>query len=193
MGLEIRTTPARIEMECIPGRLSINTRNARLELSQKQAKVNITTEQPTVLINQYPCFAEEGLKNNTDLSREWSQRGYQAAMEFIAKKAQDGDAMAKIGNKANIMIDIARRNMQVVHEFGFGTMPVSRPEFQVVGGTVELEAEFRNNIGELNGVTGNFIPGEISFEFTPAVIKSRMASYGSIDIRYTGNNVDAYV
>ncbi len=193
MGLEIRTTPARIELERIPGRFNINTRNARLELTQKHAKVNIATEQPRVLINQYPCFAEEGLKNNTDLSLEWAQRGYQAAMEFIAKKAQDGDAMTKIGNKANIMIDIARRNMQTVHEFGFGTMPVSRPEFDVVGGTVELEAEFRNNTGEINGVTGNFIPNEINFEFTPAVIRSRMASYGSIDIRYTGNKVDAYV
>lgn len=193
MGLEIRTTPAKLEIERVPGQLNIRTRNARLEQTQKQAKVNISTEQPRVLINQYPCWAEEGLKNNTDLSREWAQRGYQAAMEFISKKAQQGDEMAKVGHKANIMIDIARKNTITEHEFGMGTMPISRPEFDVIGGTVKIEAEYRNNVGEINGVIGNFVPGSVEFDFTPTQIKTRVTSYGSIQVRYSGNSVDKYL
>jgi len=193
MGLSISTTPAKIAIETIPGGLNWHTRDAKLEQRQKQAKVNIKTEQPMILIDQYQCFAEEGLKNNIDLAREQAQKGYQNVMRYIGKVARDGDAMAKIGHKANIMINIAKNGAVTKHEFGIGSMPKSRTKISVTGGTVDIKAEFRNNIGEINGVTGKYTPAEMNFNYTPTKVNVRMVSYGSIDIRYTGNNVDGYV
>lgn len=193
MGLSIRTTPAKLAIETIPGGLEWKTRNATLEVKQKPPLINIETENPIVLIDQYQCFAESGLKNNLDLAREQAQKGYQKVMRYIAKEAQDGDAMAKIGHKANIMINIAKNGAVTKHEFGIGSMPRSRPTIEVAGGTLDLEAEFRNHIGEINGVTCKYTGGDMNFRYTPTNVDIRMASYGSIDVRYTGNNVDGYI
>lgn len=193
MGLSISTTPARLSINTIPGGLEYHTMDAKLELKQKQPKVNIKTEQPMVLIDQSQCFAESGLKNNTDFMKGQAQQGYQKLMKFIAKKAKDGDAMAKIGNKANIMINIAKNGAFTKHEFGLGSMPQSRPRINVTGGTVDIKAEFLNNVGERNGVTGKYTAGDINFDYTATVVDVKVASYGSIDIRYTGNSVDGYI
>jgi len=193
MGLSISTTPARINIESIPASLEWKTRNATLEVRQKPPLINIRTEQPVVLIDQYQCFAESGLKNSYDFMKEQAQKGYQSIIAYTGKEARDGDAMAKIGNRANIMISIAKRDSVTKHEFGMGSMPKSRPKIEVAGGTLELEAAQRNGIGEINGVTGNYTAGDLNFNYTAGKVDIRMASYGSIDIRYTGNNVNGYV
>lgn len=193
MGISITTTPARIAFERIPGSFEMKVKNAQLELQQNHAKINISTEQPRILIDQYQCFAEEGLKNNFDFAKEQAQNGYQSAMDYIAKKAQDGDAMAKIGRKANIMIDIIARDSVTTHEFGMVTMPMSRPQIDVEGGTVTIEVEPQNGIGKINGVTGRFIEGEVSYSFTPAQINFQTLAYASVNISYSGNNVDRFI
>lgn len=193
MGLAITSTPARLEIEHTMGRLNFQTTNARLDITQKQAKVNIETEHVKIKIDQYPCFAEEGLKNNRDLTKEMADRAEQNVMEYIAKKSQDGDAMKKIGNKANIMIDIIARDSVTKHEFGMVTMPIARPIITYEGGSVNIEPEFRNNIGEINGVSGTYTPGKVNFQYTPGKININMKSYGSLQIKYVGNSIDTFI
>ncbi|PYG89114.1 hypothetical protein LY28_00937 [Ruminiclostridium sufflavum DSM 19573] len=193
MGLSIRTTPAEISIQSTPASLNAHTVYAKLELEQKPPLINIKTEQARILIDQYPCFAEEGLKNNVDFIKEQAQKGLQKAISYTGKIARNGDEMAKIGYHANIMINIAKNEAITKHEFGLGYIPKSRPRISSTGGTLDLKAEFRNNLGEINGVTGNYTPGKISYNYTPARVDISVVSYGSIDIRYTGNDVDAYI
>lgn len=193
MGISISTTPTRIAVETTPGGLEYHTRAPKLELRQKQPQINIKTEPLLVMIDQYQCFAESGLKNNADFMSEQAQKGHQSIMAYTGKVARNGDAMAKIGHKANIMINIAKNEAVTKHEFGLGSMPKSRPKTHVTGGTVDIKAEFRNNPGEINGVTGNYSPGKINFNYTATKVDIRVESYGSVDIRYTGNGVDEYI
>ncbi len=193
MGLSIRTTPAQLEINTYPAGLKYNIKEAELSIRQKQPLIEIKTEMPVVLIDQYQCFAEAGLKNNADIMKEQAQKGYNCVLKFIAKKAQDGDAMKRIGHKANIMIDIAKRSAIKKYDFNVGFIPKSRPEFDLKGGTVDLEAEFRNNLGEINGVTCGYKPGDVQFNYIPGKVDIRMKSYGSINITYTGENVDQYI
>lgn len=193
MGLSIRTTPAEIAIETAPASLNAHTTYAKLELKQKPPLINIKTEQAMVLIDQYPCFAEEGLKNNADFMKEQAQRGHKSVISYTGKIARNGDEMAKIGHHANIMINIAKNEAITKHEFGLGYIPKSRPRISSTGGTVDLKAEFINNPGEINGVSGNYIPGKISYNYAPPKIDIRVVSYGSVDIRYSPNDVDAYI
>ena len=101
--------------------------------------------------------------------------------------------MAKIGHKANIMLDIIRKESVTMHEFGLGSMPTSRPKVELIRGSLKLEAAERNNPGEINGVSGTYVAGDIDFRYTPWNVDMRMLSYGSIDVKYTGSNVDAYI
>lgn len=193
MGLSISTTPAKIDIDIIHAKLEWETKNADLQIHQKPPLINIKTEPLLLKIDQYQCFAEEGLKNNFDFIKEQASKGYQNVLQYIAKEAQDGDAMAQVGYHANIMIDNIRRDSMEMHEFGLGTMPKSGPKVQLTGGTLKLEAAPRNGIGEINGVTGDYTAGDVNFNYTPGDVKIRMASYGSVNIKYTGNNVDSYI
>ncbi len=193
MGLTINTTPAQVDIQYFPAKLDWKTRNADLQIRQKPPLIHIKTEQPLLHISQYQCFAEEGLKNNIDLMKEQSSKTYRHLLKYIGRVARDGDAMKRIGYHANIMLDIAKRNSVTRHEFGMGYIPKSRPTVQLEGGTLSLRAEYNNYPGEINGVTGKYTEGDIDFHYTPWDIKLRMVSYGSIDIKYTGNNVDDYI
>ncbi|QNU67108.1 hypothetical protein EHE19_000690 [Ruminiclostridium herbifermentans] len=193
MGLSIRTTPAEIEIKTIPARFDAHTTYAKLELKQKPPLIHIKTEQAMVLIDQYPCFAEEGLKNNADFMKEQAQKGHKSIISYTGKVARNGDEMAKIGHKANIMINIAKNEAITKHEFGLGYVPKSRPRISSTGGTLELKAEFINNVGEINGVSGRYIPGKIRHDYSPPKVDIRVVSYGSIDIKYSPNDVDTYI
>lgn len=193
MLLQIRTSPARYELQITHAKLEWKVRNAELHIRQKPPLVKIDTEQPVLDIDQYQCFAESGLKNNLDQAREYAQKGYRNVLQYIAKEAREGDAMAKIGHKANIMLDIIKRDARTMHEFGMGTMPKSRPTVELIGGTLTLEAENNNGPGEINGVSGTYIPWDIEYKYTPWDVKIIMLSYGSVDIKYVGNNVDTYI
>jgi hypothetical protein len=193
MGLSIRTTPAQIDIDIIHAKLEWKTKNAELRLHQKPPEIDIKTEQPLLKIDQYQCFAECGLKNNYDFIKGQAQNGYQNLLQYIAKVAQNGDAMAQVGNQASIMLNIIRSDYMNTHEFGLGMMPKSSPKVQLTGGTIEIKAAPRNGIGEINGVTGEYTDGDVNFKYTPGDVKIRMLSYGSVDIKYTGSNVDSYV
>lgn len=190
MDLRISQTHARIGVERSPGRLEIQTRRAMLEFKQKHAKVNIKTEKPRVLIDQYACFAEAGLKNFRDLTRDMVQRAYQSVMEYTGKVAADGDTLAAIERGGNPIADIAERDAYPQHEFGLDTIPRSRPKFTVEG-SVKIEAD--NNAGGVNnGVEGNFIPGRININFSPSQVRIYMQQYNSVDIQYVGNRLNTY-
>ncbi|MCX7841767.1 MAG: DUF6470 family protein [Clostridia bacterium] len=189
--LRIEQTHAKTGIESTPSRLEIETQNATLELKQKHAKINIRTELPKVLIDQYECFAEAGLKNTADFTREMAQRGYQQVMEFIAKTAADGDRLAAIERGGNPIADICERDAVPEHEFGLDTIPKSRPRIDVKG-ELTLDPE-RNSEGVNNGVEGSYTPGRVDISFTPARVSIYMRQYNSIRFSYAASNIDASI
>lgn len=192
MSIVISQTPAIIGIDrTTPSRLEINTQDAQLKLHQKHAKVNIETELPVVEIDQYEAFASSGLKNNRDLIKEAAQKGYQQAMEFIAKYAADGNRLAAIEKGGNPMADIVARDAFPEREFGVVAMPSAGPRFSVRGGTIKFDPE-KNGEGIHNGVEGNYIPGDVNFRYTPAGVNIYLRQHNSINIKYQGTRVDTY-
>jgi hypothetical protein len=191
VGLIINQTYARIGIETSPASMKMQTRNAKLEIHQKQPKVNIRTELPKVEIDQYECFASSGLKGPLELTRDEARRGYESAMEYISKVANDGDTLAAIENGGNPIVDIAVRDSFTEHEFNMVTMPAVGPKITVKG-SLEIDPE-RTSEGALNGVEYKYTPGSINFDFTPAQVRIYMAQYASINIRYEESKIDAYV
>ena len=168
--------------------MEIETRNARLEFKQKHAKVNIETELPRVLIDQYECFASAGLKSPFDLTREAAQRGYQQAMEYIGKYAQDGDTLAAIEQGGYPIADIVVRDAYPEHIFDIDFIPKARPKITVTGG-IKYDAE-KNSQGINNGVEGTYTPGYASINYTPAKVSIYMEQYNSIKFGYQDPNLD---
>lgn len=190
MGLSIRTTNIQLGIERTPSSLQIETQNAGLELHQKHAEVNITTEKPRVLIDQYECFAEAGLKNNYDFSREAAQLGYQQLMKYIGETASDGNTLAAIERGGNAISSIAARKASPEKNFGLAFIPQSRPKIDVTG-SLDLQWD-RNGEGIYNGVEGNYIPGYANINFEPTKINIFVKQYPSINIKYE-NSVDVSI
>lgn len=188
INIQISQIHAQLEVERSYARLDINTQPSQLEIRQKHARLNIQTELPKVHIDQYECFAEAGLKNVADQTRESAQLAYRQAMDYIAKTAQEGDQLAAVENGGNAIIDISERNAYPVHEFNIDCIPKSRPKIEVTG-SLKIEAE-PNGEGIRNGVEFSVSEGRVNFDFTPSKVKIYMKRYPETRISYVGSKVD---
>lgn len=187
MGLIINTTDIKLSYERIPSRLQIETKSARLELRHMQAEVNIRTETPRVLIDQYQCFAEAGLKGNYDLARENAQLGYNHVINYIGQTARDGNTLAAIEKGGNPIADIAVRRAYPVKQFNIAFIPKSRPKIDVTG---NIDMRWQSNAeGVNNGIEGRFIQGDVMIDFTPARLNVFVKQYPSVKIDYE-NSID---
>lgn len=186
MGLSIRTTGMQLGINRTPGKLEIETKNAVLSFHGRQTKVNISNELPMVIIDQYECFATAGLKNNYDLTKNAAQEAYQQMLEFIAKTASDGYALAAIENGGNPLKSIVIRDAYPEHEFGIDFIPKARPKIDFTGGTtIDWDVN--------NGVEGYYDRGFVNISYVPASISVYVKQYAAIDIEYQGNIVDSRV
>lgn len=191
MGISISQTYAKIGIETTPARLDMESRPAKLELKQKHAKVNIETELPKVLIDQREAFASAGLKNVFEMTREAAQRGVETALQYTGQVAGDGDIMAAIEDGYDAIAQISERNFIQVSEWNIDFIPKTGPKFEVTG-SLDIEAE-RNWEGANNGVEGEFIPQNLSVNYTPYQVRIFLRQYASINISYTDSKVDVKV
>ena len=111
-------------------------------------KVHIEREMPRVIIDQYECFAEAGLKGSADFMKEYAELGKQVVLETIGKIAQEGDAMAQIENGKDMIAELAFEKMfDDEKELIIDCIPKSRPKVDVAGdlrlewemGSVEIQ------------------------------------------------------
>lgn len=179
----------------VDGQLGIKTTNAKLYIEQppadfriehKDSKLIMHTEQVQILIDQSACFSEEGLKSNMELLEQAKEMGRQALMEGIARRAQEGRRMGNVGKNANAIAEIAFENSFDNHEFGLATIPMSRPKFDVKGGTVDIQVD--------EGYVRIYAsPNKPKIEVEPGKVEIYMIQYPQISFEYTGNSVDEKV
>lgn len=193
MGLVINHTFPQIGMETTPGRLEINSQKGRLEMHSKQPKVEIETELPKVHIDQYEPFSETGRMNVTDLIKQAAQNGLQAALEFIGKKADDGDALASLPVSGNTIADIAERDSSpdAGADRNITFLPTSRPKFTVTGSVKLMPQPTAEGIH--NGVDIDVVPGNLNINYTPGSVRTYLLQKGSLEIRFEGSKIDKSV
>lgn len=131
-------------MNVTPPQIQIKTTNAQVTIEQPKGKQTITTtkpkaimnsEKPHVIIDQYQCFAEAGLKNYLDLTKENAHFARQKVLEGIARIVDDGNRLAMIDkNMPPAIPELAEKNAwSNQKEFDIGTIPSSRPKIEVRG------------------------------------------------------------
>ncbi len=105
--LNIATQPAKIHIQTTPPQIQLKTTRPALIMDTEPAIVEIRSPKGKLEIDQTPCRYSYGIKNNTDFSRDNAQTGYQAALEAIARIAQEGDRMAAIESHEDAIINMA--------------------------------------------------------------------------------------
>ena len=180
--LRIEQTYAKIGVETFNSQLRINSKQSTIDMHQTFTQVKLEKELPKVIIDQHDCFATAGLKNDMEILLEAKQNAYAQVMEYTARKAQDGDMMANLRNRGNVIAAIASRDSSEQHEFNIDLIPKARPRIEVTGYL---------NIGFEDGkVTNNVNEGYLNMKFTEPQINMYLLQKPSVNIEYIGNNID---
>lgn len=177
MPLQITTTKPIIGIQTTNGQMSIQQSRGEQTIRTTMPKANIKSEKPKVIIDQYQCFAEAGLKNFLDLTKENAQLGGQRALEAIARIAQDGDRLAMIQkNMPPAIPEIAEKNAWDELDYNIGTIPKSRPKIEVTG---DLKIDW-----VLGKVNIDYKANKPSIHYKMGRVDIYLRQKGNIDIQY---------
>lgn len=188
MALQIRTTQAVLGHRTINARQSIQQPKAQVEGFISHAQVRVEATLPKVTINQTQAFNESGLKTIDAFSADYVAYAKQKMQESIARISEQGDQLANVHEGGEQIADQALYNAfdQFYNEFGMVTMPRSRPQIDVIEGTVDIEIKQ----GE---ITGTIRAQKPVVEYQPGKVEKYMEQYDSILIRYIENRVNLQV
>ena len=183
MSLTINTVRPQIQINTTNARLDIQQPKGEQQLRTTMPKAIIRSEKPKVIIDQYQCFAESGLKNVMDLTREAAQLGRQAAMQAIARIAEDGNRLAQVENKMPDAIpELAEKNAWAPERvYDIATMPMSRPKIDVVG-SIDIQ-------WEMGKVNHTYTPRKPVVNYIPGKVDIYLKQKPSIEIRYIDEKV----
>lgn len=181
MQLSISTRPGLIGIQTTPGQLNMQNRPARLEMHQEHAAISLETRKPVLEISQYPAMAQMGYKKPADAVSEQAQLGKQKAMEYIANKTDEGNRLKAIENGGNPIREIAVEKAWPQKQRQGGYTPVVGPEFQATPGEVIITPPVVTNPSHI-GYEGEYIPGELSIQYSAAKVEVYMRQYPEINI-----------
>ncbi|HEY8341515.1 MAG TPA: DUF6470 family protein [Calditerricola sp.] len=105
--LEIRQTFARLGLETTRPVQEIAQPKPDLGLTQRPARLSIERVPGRLVIDQSQAWAEAGLKDPLTLTRDFAAEGREAALEGIARIAEEGDRLQAIETGENAIAAIA--------------------------------------------------------------------------------------
>lgn len=178
MGLQITTVQGQHKFNTINAQLYMQQPKGKQSIRQPKAEMTINRELPRVEIDQYQCFAEAGLKNNTDLRKQFSQLSYRKALEGIAKRVSEGNRMSNIrkGNYNVIPLIAQESTKREKKEYNYDIMPKSRPKIDVKG---HLNIDWK-----INKPIIEYTPQKPIIDYNPGKVEVYIDPYPSIDIQY---------
>lgn len=178
MGLQINTVKPQIAINVTRPGMSISQPKGELYIETTKTKLNIDSELPKLIIDQYECFAEAGLKNYIDLTKENARHAGQKIAEAISRYIDDGNSMANISKNSPDMIpELAENNAwQPQRQYDIGTLPKSRPKIDVTG-----SLDINWDIGKANI---SYKVNKPTIDIRPNKVEIYLQQKPSIDIRY---------
>lgn len=183
MPFQIQSQAAKISINTTKGSFHMQQPKGKLNIETTYPKMQIDRKLPRVIIDQYQCFAEAGLKNIFDLTREYAQMGKQKALEAIANINQEGDRTADICSGIPEAIpEIAQSKIgSDEKEFNIDTIPKSRPRIDVEG--------HLNIAWEIGGTNINYIAQKPIINIEKNNVEIYLRQKPKLDIRYIDERI----
>ncbi|MCT4619792.1 MAG: DUF6470 family protein [Marinisporobacter sp.] len=181
MQLRITSKVAQIGINRTPGKLEINQSKPEINMKTQPPKIQIKSEQSKVQIDQYPCFKEEGQKNVEDLIKDQAVFAKQKAQQGISRIVRQGNQMAAIENKRDVIPSQAKENAHDLFnkEADVGVIPKSRPKINFAGGKAETTAEW----GKVNI---NAKVSKPNINYTKGQLEIYLKQKNSLNIEWVG-------
>lgn len=111
--LDISTVQAQTGLQNQRHQMSIKQPNADIQIDQElNGTFRISTTASKLLIDQTEAFADADLKGPMRRVDEFAARSRQNAMQYVAKKIQQGEQLKKIENGGNAIASLAKQNSE---------------------------------------------------------------------------------
>jgi len=183
--LNIFQQPAKLELSITDPVLNIRTTSPKTQLSTQPAIVEIRRTEGKLELDFTPYRYSIGFKNNADFMRDFANEGKQAALEAVARIAQEGDRLARIESKEDAIVQMAiESNFPEPPDITWARIepPIihyepGKVDFNVIRGKVDL----------------NLQRGTVELNLQRGEVKGRITQYPSIRFWTTNNEVDMSV
>jgi hypothetical protein len=184
--LKISTVPIKIEMQTTRASFKnpspIGSSKPSYEMTRQRGGMQIRTTPARVNIDQSAARANTGLKNATQLSRDYAQAGMQAAREASANWNETGNAIVESAGRGNPVAEAAvseaMRPLSSGADYGR-----AQPEFSVQEGSISFDYQMDSLTFDWNVNT------KPELEFVPASIEYNIAQYPKVIIEYIGEPI----
>lgn len=156
--------------------LQIQTQNAQLTMQNAipRGKLEIHQESPAIIIeithgkleiDSTESRAALGYKTNSRLFQDVKEEGREALVEFIQKKAVDGEQLEQVGNGKDAFAEIAfQRSFKPKGELTIVSKPL--PEIRYTPGTIHLQLETPPE----NAVQISYTPSQLICDYIPGKV-----------------------
>lgn len=180
--LQITTQPLILGMQSSNARLEYTQPKGEWQMRTIKPKMEIRQGLPQVIIDQSQSFAEAGLKSLPMIMQEYADMGRQYVLEGIARRAQEGDMMARPPyGDAVAQISASRINLERA-DFNVQFIPQSRPEIDFTG----LDFEINWDIG---GSERTFYPKKPELQYIAGSLDVYVQQYNEVRFEYIDTRV----
>lgn len=142
MRINITEQRAQLGLNITRSNLNIANPRAEIQLNQQPSQIQIDKEYPSFSIDGQRLRNETGLASTGVLAGNFAAQGRQAAMQGIARWANEGDLMASHQIAGSDPIPVIARNASMARlgpiEINIGLMPQSIPELEWDTGYVNI-------------------------------------------------------
>ncbi len=156
----IQTTKARLDIE---GNSVQNT----LRLERDKGSLEMTSKKPQIKIDQSACFAESGRKGMVAFREDMVSYAHSVLTRGVARIIDQGNEAIEIQNGQDVVAEQADYNAFGIfeQEFGYGTMPSSRPTITLDRGTLNysFQRDRVRNVTEKSSLSTTYQRGKVEF------------------------------
>jgi len=133
MRININEQRAQIGLNITRSNLNIQNPTPAVQINNQRSQLNINASQPSFTADNSAARYEMGLATSGEFARDFAAAGRQTAMQGIARRANDGDLMARFQVQGRDAVPTLARNASMARlgprEVNIGLMPTSRPNF----------------------------------------------------------------
>ncbi|WP_188206710.1 DUF6470 family protein [Alkalibacillus aidingensis] len=156
----------RIGIQTHDAEQQITQREADLQISQPEADIEINRTPPKLSIDQSQAWRDMGISGPLESTKENADEGKQTALEGVARRAREGNEMARIEHGDGAVERIAKRNMPNEYRgFTMGWIPSSyfAVDIEYDPGDVDVNVQKNDPIIEAtpNKPVMNYQPGNV--------------------------------
>lgn len=165
--LSMTSTTAQLGIQRTPEVKDIeNPKGFSLELRTTHPTLRVEGTLPRVQIDQYQSFADAGLKNALDLSKENSSYALGQLLQGMGTIAAQGTELTNIHTRVNVIAEQAIENAydQFIRTFDIGTVPRSRPNIDLIRGELDIQVQEGSieNTSTVRRPVNNYRQGKVS-------------------------------